>query len=81
MIAHRPCWIAAKEKLLKNAQLDVANITKMVSSCENWIRDVDFVRTTEHKICHAKFVTADALTALVYKNPNRLSFECDVTIQ
>ena len=52
----------------------------MVADCETWIQDVDFARTTEHKIRHAKFATADTLIAWVNKNPDRLSFECDVTI-
>ena len=58
----------------------MAKFTKKVADCETWIRDVDFVRNTEHKIRHAKFTAADALTAWVNKNPNKLSFECDVTI-
>ena len=55
--------IAAKEKLLKNAQLDVAKFDKMVSDCETWIRDVEFLSTTEHKIRHAKVSGVDTLTA------------------
>ena len=75
-----PRWIAAKEKLLKNAQLDVAKFAKMVADCETRIRDVDIVRTTEHKIRHAKFAAADALKVWINKNLNRLSFVCNVTI-
>ena len=34
---------------------------------------VDFVRTTEYKICHGKFAAADTLTAWVNKNPMHAS--------
>ena len=77
---HTPLQTAAKEKLLNNAQLDMAKFAKMVADCETQIQNVDFVRTTEHKICHAKFAAVDALKAWVNKNPNMLSFECDITI-
>ena len=75
-----PRQIAAKEELLKNAQLDVAKFTKMVVDCRTRIRNVDVVRTTEHNIRHANFAAADTLTACVNTNPKRLSFVCDVTI-
>ena len=75
-----PRWIATKEGLLKNVQLDMAKFTKMVVDCRTLIRNVDIVRTTEQNIRHAKFAAADTLTAWVNTNPKRLNFVCDVAL-
>ena len=59
--------------------MDVANFTKMVKDYETRLRDHNFVRSSEHTVCHAKFAAVDALKEWVKKNPSGLSYFCYLT--